>query len=187
MNEVDYRGYFRYKEKIYLPGTIVKFNKDWLVAHKYPLYTDTREYCNVNAPLVRYGECIYGKFKLGSPTKKYYFQRAIDEQAWNRVEFVRMIYDWIDPLEIENAIEEIVEIEHPTYSNFSIRPQELKKQPKKKWNQVPEVKILVVIYIMLMLASLIFTQPWGAWLGLTIIFYILIHNVINSVSGNGGL
>ena len=186
MNEVDYRGYLRYKKKTYLPGTIVKFDRDWLIAHGYPLYTNTYECCNINSPTIYYGECIYGKFKLGSPSKKYYFQRAIDDQAWNRCEFARMIYDGFDASEIENAIEEVVEAENLEYSRLSIKPKELKKKPMKKIEEVPEAKVLLVIYIVLMAASLIFTQPLGAWIGLSIVFYFLIYNAINDASGNGG-
>ena len=185
-NSLCFNGYFRYKGKTYLPGTIVKFNRDWLIQHNYPLYKDARDCYSFDDSIIHYGECIYGQFYLGFSSTQYYFERAKDPLDFNRCKSHLMIYGSIEPSMLADAIEELVEIDEPERPNMSIKPKELKKNPRKRWNQVPEVKIGLVIYIILMIASLIFTQPWGAWIVLTVYFVIWSNHAIDEASGNGG-
>jgi hypothetical protein len=178
-------GWFKYKWRTFKPDTIVKFNKDWLVAHGYSLYSDV----NYMGKEFHYGPCIYGKFRAGYPDKPCYFIRAKSPESFNKAEYNFMISDQFIHEVLEEAIEEVLGVdEYIHWETLCDNNSENGSygKLKKDWNQVPEVKIMLVIYIILMIASLIFKEPWGAWIVLTVGFIILSNKMINDANGNGG-
>lgn len=164
-------GYFKFKEKKYLHGTIVKFNKQWLVDNGYPLCGEVQ---NGGNPLdtIPSGECLYGKFQSNNYSK-YSFTRCRTSDC--KADFYTTLKNiMITPEKFNDAIEEVVS------------PIELVKNPEKKWNEVPEVKMLLMFYILLMLVSFIFTEPWGPWIVWTILFIVFKQKAIDHASDNDG-
>lgn len=166
-------GFFQYKGKKYLYGTIVKFNKNWLKDNGHPLFGKIK---NTEYPFdfIPYGECTYGKFTFGNPSTTYNFTRFPNLQSQERAEIYAMLSTKLSPTTIENAIEEI------------IVPVELIKNPNKEYNQIPEIKIVFFVYILLMLCSFLFTEPWGCWIVFTILFIALTKKIMKCASENDG-
>lgn len=172
---VDFtKGCFKFKNKKYYSGTMVRFNREWLEANGHPLYKDTYDYRDYfSKPFVHYGECIYGKFYSNFKSQGCCFGR------FKNPDFRTSLDDdyfgfcfYLDPSELEAAIEEILD------------PVEVVDNPSKKWNEIPECKMLLVVYIILMLASLILTEPWGCWIGFTVLYIGINQRIIDHESGN---
>jgi hypothetical protein len=174
-------GYFKYKYRTFKPETIVKFNEDWLVAHGYSLYVEKDAFGRE----CRYGPLVYGQFEAGYPNKICYFSRGEMPESFNNAEWHMIPTDTFPNGVPEEAIEEVIgfdEIVHwAEICNNNVQNGYYGKA-RKSWNQVPEVKMLLVVYIVLMIASLIFTQPWGAWLVLTIAFLVISNALIDDAS-----
>jgi len=110
-------------------------------------------------PYARHKETLYNG-------KKYYhmfwvakiYDNCKDEcpVSWNKCAGYFCIDDW----DIEEAISEIVEA----------KKVPIKKQEMKKDIESEEVMIGWVVYILLLLVSLIFTQWYVGWIGATVFF-----------------
>lgn len=149
-------SYFKYKDKYYSPGTIIKFKDS---------FVKTRT-TNPTAPVDK-RIWPYGRFKLfNTQCGMYYFDPCKFELG---VCILNCSYFFISPSELENAIEEIIE------------PNQVILIPvvrKKDW-EIPELMVGWLIYITIMIASTIFKGCGGLWFFESYIFFCIRYQILN--------